>query len=60
MSKPYTNGSDGKALDAMLDAWESRATEQLATVKRLEKEQEHDLDWFDLDAYQDHVHGPRK
>lgn len=42
----------GEAMDRKIAYWAATDKEHKATVARLEKEHAHDLDWFDLEAYQ--------
>jgi hypothetical protein len=45
-----------EALDRQLAYWAATDKQHKATVKRLAKEQEHELDWFDVVAYQRHIY----
>jgi hypothetical protein len=46
-----------EALDRQIAHWESTNKEHTARVKRLAEEQKHELDWFDLKAYQNMIYG---
>ena len=44
------------ALDRQLAHWAATDKEHKANVKRLEELNKHDLDWFDLEAYQKRIY----
>lgn len=45
------------ALDRQLAHWEATNKEHTANMKRRHEETKHDLDWFDLKAYQNFIYG---